>query len=172
MTGLFDSLANPTRFRTLSAVIRPFCFWAAAIFFIFGLYLALLASPPDYQQGDAVRIMYVHVPAAWLGLSSYLGLGLCALSAELGRFDRAPTNEPGLQRESCSWASSSSITRGLEERGAALLREAVQVPQKDHHQDAEVYHAHDDCNTEDKVCPPLVVGVRDGVVLHEPIALD
>ena len=79
MTGLFDSLANPTRFRTVSAVIRPFCFWAAAIFFIFGLYLALLASPPDYQQGDAVRIMYVHVPAAWLGLSSYLGLGLCAL---------------------------------------------------------------------------------------------
>ena len=79
MTGLFDSLANPTRFRTVSAVIRPFCFWAAAIFFTFGLYLALLASPPDYQQGDAVRIMYVHVPAAWLGLSSYLGLGLCAL---------------------------------------------------------------------------------------------
>ena len=79
MTGLFDSLANPTRFRTVSAVIRPFCLWTAAIFFIFGLYLALLASPPDYQQGDAVRIMYVHVPAAWLGLSSYLGLGLCAL---------------------------------------------------------------------------------------------
>ena len=78
MTGLFDSLANPTRFRTLSAVIRPFCFWAAAIFFIFGLYLALLASPPDYQQGDAVRIMYVHVPSAWLALSSYLLLGICS----------------------------------------------------------------------------------------------
>ena len=78
-TGLFYRLAIPTRLSTVSAVFRPFCFWAAAIFFIFGLYLALLASPPDYQQGDAVRIMYVHVPAAWLGLSSYLGLGLCAL---------------------------------------------------------------------------------------------
>ena len=79
MTGLFDSLANPTRFKTVSSVMRPFFFWAAIICFVYGLYLALLASPPDYQQGDAVRIMYVHVPSAWLGLSSYLGLGLCAL---------------------------------------------------------------------------------------------
>ena len=37
-----------------------------------GIYLALVVSPPDYQQGDAARIMYVHVPAAWMALSIYL----------------------------------------------------------------------------------------------------
>ncbi|HCD63572.1 MAG TPA: heme transporter HemC [Alphaproteobacteria bacterium] len=79
MSGIFDNLANPTRFRTLSAVLRPICFWSALVCFSYGLYLSLVGSPADYQQGEAVRIMYVHVPSAWLGLSSYLGLGLCAL---------------------------------------------------------------------------------------------
>src|SRR6516162_4162047 len=37
-----------------------------------GLYLALITAPPDYQQGESVRIMYVHVPAAWLALNIYL----------------------------------------------------------------------------------------------------
>ena len=44
----------------------------------YGLYLALLSSPSDYQQGEAVRIMYIHVPAAWIALSSYFLLGICA----------------------------------------------------------------------------------------------
>jgi heme exporter protein C len=79
MSGIFDNLANPTQFRNLSTVLRPFCFWSALACFSYGLYLSLVGSPADYQQGEAVRIMYVHVPSAWLGLSSYLGLGLCAL---------------------------------------------------------------------------------------------
>jgi len=65
------SLANPTRFMTLSnRLISPL---AAAAFLLLGigLYFALLASPQDYQQGEAVRIMYVHVPAAWLSLGIY-----------------------------------------------------------------------------------------------------
>ena len=39
--------------------------------FIIGLYFSLLVSPPDYIQGDSVRIMYIHVPSAWLSLFSY-----------------------------------------------------------------------------------------------------
>src|SRR5207237_8600864 len=42
-------------------------------------------SPPDYQQGDSVRIMYVHVPAAWLGSGGYLGLALASAAALIWR---------------------------------------------------------------------------------------
>ena len=45
----------------------------------YGLYLGLFSSPADYQQGETVRIIYIHVPAAWLALFGYVGLGLCGL---------------------------------------------------------------------------------------------
>ena len=44
-----------------------------------GLYLGLFVAPADYQQGDTVRIIYIHVPSAWLALLGYVGLGLCGL---------------------------------------------------------------------------------------------
>ena len=53
---------------------------ATLIAFIFGLYYAILNSPPDYLQGDSMRIMYVHVPAAWLALSSYSFLALSCIA--------------------------------------------------------------------------------------------
>lgn len=63
--------ANPNRFLRLSAAILPWCAWLTAAALVAGLYLGLLVAPPDYQQGDSVRIMYVHVPAAWMALSIY-----------------------------------------------------------------------------------------------------
>jgi heme exporter protein C len=66
-----DWFANPARFLRLARVVQP---WAAGIALAAaaaGLYLALVASPPDYQQGESVRIMYVHVPAAWMALFCY-----------------------------------------------------------------------------------------------------
>ena len=64
-------LASPTRFMRYSAVLLP---WAAALsvgLIAAGLYLGLFAAPADYQQGESVRIMYVHVPAAWMALFVY-----------------------------------------------------------------------------------------------------
>ena len=75
---MFNYLANPTRFRKIATFILPFLEVICLLSLGYGLYLALLVSPPDYQQGDAVRIMYVHVPSAWLALSSYLLLGICS----------------------------------------------------------------------------------------------
>jgi len=75
----FDALANPSQFARLARKIAPICLFGSMILFGWGLYLALFGSPADYQQGESVRIMYVHVPAAWLALSGYLGLGLSAL---------------------------------------------------------------------------------------------
>jgi heme exporter protein C len=69
---MINWLANPARFMRLSAVTLPWCARACIAVLAVGLYLALVAAPPDYQQGESVRIMYVHVPAAWMALAVYL----------------------------------------------------------------------------------------------------
>ena len=63
--------ANPTRFMRMSAAVLPWSAWTTVVLLVVGLYLGLFASPPDYQQGESVRIMYVHVPAAWMALFAY-----------------------------------------------------------------------------------------------------
>lgn len=64
-------LANPVRFDRLAGRIIPLASIGAIVVALFGLYYALIASPADYQQGESVRIMYVHVPAAWMALMCY-----------------------------------------------------------------------------------------------------
>ena len=46
---------------------------------VVGLVWGLFFAPADWQQGDAVRIMYVHVPAAWLASAGYVGLAVCSV---------------------------------------------------------------------------------------------
>jgi len=66
-----EELANPTRFMALSARLLPWISAVAALLLMAGLWLTLQA-PPDYQQGQTVKIMFVHVPAAWLAMFGYL----------------------------------------------------------------------------------------------------
>jgi heme exporter protein C len=70
--------ANPARFHRFSRRVQPGLSLATLLSLGIGLWLALLQSPPDYQQGETVRIMYVHVPTAWLAMTGY------ALLAALG----------------------------------------------------------------------------------------
>ncbi|MFG1402203.1 heme ABC transporter permease [Xanthobacter sediminis] len=63
-------LANPVRFLSLSARVLPFLAAAALLVLAVGFWLAFRA-PPDYQQGETVKIMYIHVPFAWLGMFGY-----------------------------------------------------------------------------------------------------
>jgi heme exporter protein C len=77
--------ANPTRFVRIAKAVLP---WSAAVTILLlaiGLYLALFASPPDYQQGDTVRIMYVHVPSAWMGLFAYTVMAVSSAVALIWR---------------------------------------------------------------------------------------
>jgi heme exporter protein C len=69
---MVSRFANPARFMRISAALLPWCAWVSLALIAFGLWLALIVAPADYQQGEAVRIMYVHVPAAWLALNVYL----------------------------------------------------------------------------------------------------
>lgn len=63
--------ANASSFETLAKTISPIAFWLFVIGLVAGATIGLVFSPPDYQQGDSVRIMYVHVPAAWMALFAY-----------------------------------------------------------------------------------------------------
>jgi heme exporter protein C len=68
---VFHRFANPARFSRIATRILP---WSAATtiaMFIIGIYYALFASPADFQQGETVRIMYVHVPSAWISMACY-----------------------------------------------------------------------------------------------------
>jgi len=71
---MWSYFANPERFDRLARAVLPWCWGITAVLFVIGLPWALVISPPDYQQSDTVRIMYVHVPAAWQALFAYAGL--------------------------------------------------------------------------------------------------
>lgn len=76
-----NSLLTPK--RILKFIKKTRLLWAVlcAGCFAYGGYNALISSPPDYQQGEAVRMMYVHVPAAWMSLMVYTFMTLLAISA-------------------------------------------------------------------------------------------
>jgi heme exporter protein C len=84
---MFNYFANPRRFMKLATVLSPWLAGATIVLATAGLYLGLFASPADYQQGETVRIMYVHVPAAWMSLFCYVGL---AISAAVGLIWKHP----------------------------------------------------------------------------------
>jgi len=63
--------ANPARFLRIADAILPWLVGVTVFLLAFGLAQALFISPPDYQQGDSVRIMYVHVPSAWMSMMIY-----------------------------------------------------------------------------------------------------
>ena len=76
---MFAWFANPERFMRLSAWALPLATTIALILFAIGLPWALLFSPADFRQGDSVRIMFVHVPAAWWALGIYVFMGVASL---------------------------------------------------------------------------------------------
>jgi heme exporter protein C len=82
---MINWLANPARFMRLSEKAVPWCGWTTAAVLAVGLFWSLVLAPPDYQQGDTVRIMYVHVPAAWMALSIYLFMAIASAVALVWR---------------------------------------------------------------------------------------
>ena len=104
---MFDYIANPTRFRKITSAIFPVAVLVSAVALTFGLYLAFFASPADYQQGDTVRIMYIHVPAAWMAMMCYL---LMALSAVFYLVWRHPLADIGARAMALPGAGFALIT--------------------------------------------------------------
>src|SRR2546426_11355654 len=77
-------LANPSRFLALTDRVLPWLTAATLLAFAFGISQASLA-PDDYQQGATVKIMFIHVPAAWLGMLAWGVISLAALGTLVWR---------------------------------------------------------------------------------------
>ena len=72
MLVFFHKLASPKHFYRLAGLWIPWLAVICAGFMLTGLYQGLLVAPPDYQQGESYRIMFIHVPAAWMSMFVYV----------------------------------------------------------------------------------------------------
>lgn len=77
----FHKLASPPYAYRLAGRFQPWLLWPAVILMLVAAYGGLVLAPPDYQQGDAFRIIYVHVPSAIMSLQVYV---LMAIAAAVG----------------------------------------------------------------------------------------
>lgn len=74
----FHKFGSPPHVYRLAGRLTPWFAWPAAITILSGLYGGLVLAPPDYQQGDGFRIIYVHAPSAWLSVMIYTTMASAA----------------------------------------------------------------------------------------------
>ena len=80
----FTAYSNPRNFLSIAARLLPWLWGSTAFAFALGLF-GTFAAPPDYQQGETVRIMYIHVPAAWTAMLAYTFMAISALGSLVWR---------------------------------------------------------------------------------------
>jgi heme exporter protein C len=106
----FHRLASPPTFYRLADRFSP---WLAAIALLligYGLVGGLVFAPADYQQGEAFRIIYVHVPAAWLSLSGFVAMAVAAGVAIIWRIKLAECVVVAIAPVGASWTALALIT--------------------------------------------------------------
>lgn len=75
----FHKLGSPRHFYRLAGRLVPWFAILTLLLFAAGLWQGLFVAPPDYQQGDSYRIMFVHVPAAWMGMATWVFMAVTAV---------------------------------------------------------------------------------------------
>src|SRR3990167_5156244 len=75
---MLHRFANPKRFMRLSGLLLPWMAGLAIALVAAGLFMGLIVAPADYQQGDSARIMYVHVPNAWMAMFCYTAMAVAS----------------------------------------------------------------------------------------------
>jgi heme exporter protein C len=85
----FHKLASPPWFYRFSGRLLPWLGALCAILIAYGLYGGLVLAPADYQQGDSFRIIYIHVPAAWMSLFIYVAMAVCGVISLVWRIKLA-----------------------------------------------------------------------------------
>ncbi|MEN2494276.1 MAG: Heme exporter protein C [Hyphomicrobiaceae bacterium hypho_1] len=78
--NLMQKIANPKFFMALTDKLLPVITFLAIGIVAIGMYLAFFVAPVDYQQGHTVKIMFLHVPSAWLGMMGYALMAISSLS--------------------------------------------------------------------------------------------
>ncbi|KKJ76036.1 heme transporter HemC [Kiloniella litopenaei] len=83
--SVFHRFANPNRFLKLTNQVLPWVSGLTVISLAVGLYMSFFTSPPDYQQGESVRIMYIHVPSAWMAMFVYTSIAIASVCSLIWR---------------------------------------------------------------------------------------
>ncbi|MEO7013020.1 MAG: heme ABC transporter permease CcmC [Dokdonella sp.] len=85
LTLWFHKFGSPPTFYRVTALLSPWLFGAALLIGLVGMYWGLFVAPADYQQSDAYRIIFIHVPCAWMGLFAYIFMAANAFIALVWR---------------------------------------------------------------------------------------
>ena len=88
LPAIVNKFASPKNFYSMSGKMIPWFVWGFVLTLLAGLYYGLFVAPPDYQQGESYRIMFVHVPAAWMSMFIYM---IMAISGGIGLIWRIKT---------------------------------------------------------------------------------
>lgn len=110
---MISQFANPTRFVALSKWLSPLLGVSAGLLILLGLWQALFVSPPDEEMGQTVRIMYVHVPAAWSAMGAYTGIAIASLISFVWRHPLADLAARGLALPGAAFTALALITGSL-----------------------------------------------------------
>ena len=87
----FHQLGSPPNFHAFAGRWAPWCFLLATPLLAYGIYSGLFVVPADYQQGDSYRILFVHVPSAWMSLFIYAAMAVNAFIALVWRIKLSET---------------------------------------------------------------------------------
>jgi heme exporter protein C len=85
MIAALTQLANPARFQRLAERVQPWLVAVTVLLCAIGIWQAFFVAPPDYQQGETVRIMFVHVPSAWLSMFAWSLMSIASLGVLVWR---------------------------------------------------------------------------------------
>lgn len=90
---MLTKLANPSHFLRWSGAALPWLVAATATLMIVGQYMSWFMAPPDYQQGETIRIMFLHVPAAWIAMMFWIIMAASAIGTLVWRHPLADVSQ-------------------------------------------------------------------------------
>jgi heme exporter protein C len=108
-----STLANPSFFMRLSDRVLPWLGVVTAALLAVGLYMAFFTAPADYQQGETVRIMFIHVPSAWLAMFCYTLIAISALGSLIWRHPLADVSAKAAAPIGAAFAFLTLVTGSL-----------------------------------------------------------
>jgi len=107
------ALANPARFLKIARPLTSLFGWMGVALIAIGCWAGLTQTPPDYLQGESVRIMYVHVPAAWLGMGGWSGIAISSIAYLVWRHPLADVAARAIAVPGASFAAVCLVTGAI-----------------------------------------------------------
>ncbi|WP_448661061.1 heme ABC transporter permease CcmC [Sphingomonas sp. CJ20] len=110
---VLHALANPARFLKIAKPLTPILFWLGVALAAFGAWAGLVLTPADYLQKETVRILYIHVPAAWLGMGGWTALAASSLGYLIWRHPVASVAARAIAPAGATFAAICLITGAI-----------------------------------------------------------